>query len=561
MIVAVVVALVALLLPVRLTAGWLEGSAMPSDALMAGVWTLKVALGATAVALGWLSRVGWSREAAGRTPVPEASVPSTGLQGGLTAISPGTLALILVVVGAALRLYGIGTELWHDEIDTITRYAPLSLRELLTTYQSQNQHPLYLLLAKIAYDAVGAEWAVRLPAVAFGVGSLWAAYVFARRYASIAEALLCVLFLTVSYHHVWFSQNARGYSAMLFFTLLGTIAFMRLAQEDERHPVRMAVLYAVCMALAAYTHLTSVLIAVGHGVAWLLSTPWRGSTRVRGGWWWPGAALVLAAIVTIDLYALILPQVLSEVLRPTLAGVEVEWTSPWWLLGETVRVLGEGVPGGPLIVVAALVVLAIGVVSYARQSRLLVLLMFCPVVVTGVTLVAMRHNLWPRFFFFAAAFVVLAALRGGFVLVRAVLGARGHAVATGLAAVVAGLSVVILPRAWLPKQQYLAAARFVEEQRQPGDQVVALGLAAAIYRTRGIGSDWRLDPPRDTLLALEHSSRRLWVVYTFAVHLEAVHPDLAERVGQPPYREVRVFPATVGGGELRVLLNDSAPIP
>src|SRR5690606_28335888 len=97
MIVAVVVALVALLLPVRLTAGWLEGSAMPSDALMAGVWTLKVALGATAVALGWLSRVGWSREAAGRTPVPEASVPSTGLQGGLTAISPGTLALILVV--------------------------------------------------------------------------------------------------------------------------------------------------------------------------------------------------------------------------------------------------------------------------------------------------------------------------------------------------------------------------------------------------------------------------------------------------------------------------------
>ena len=115
----------------------------------------------------------------------------------------------------------------------------------------------------------------------------------------------------------------------------------------------------------------------------------------------------------------------------------------------------------------------------------------------------------------------------------------------------------MLPRAWQPKQQYLAASRFVEAERLPGDRVVALGVAAGVYKLRGAPSDWAFSPTLDQLTAIEQSSRRTWVIYTFPVHLRALHGDVAQHVAPPSYREVRIFSATVGGGELRVLLREA----
>lgn len=539
-------AAVALLLPVSATARWL-GPEAGVAARVTGIWLFKATLLAVAAAAA-LTAYASARDARPERPTAAPRDPST-----VRLIVAGILVAALLV-----RLIHLDAELWYDEIETLVRYVSLPVNHILGTYDSQNQHPLYSLLARVAWVATGGDdWSIRLPAVLFGVASLWAAYRFAKGVVSRTEAVLVMLILAVSYHHVWFSQNARGYTAMLFFTILATHTLLRLVDGKEP-PARLAWAYAGWMALATFTHLTAALVAVGHALALVSALAWRRDLR-----WlrWPAAALALSGLLTVLLYAPILPQLVPVVLAPTMEGVEVEWTSGRWFLGEMFRVLASGVPGGLATVAVAVTVLSIGVASCWRQSRLLVLACLWPIVVTLVTMLALGHNLWPRFFFFAAAFIVLFAVRGGFTLVRFVLPRRAEAVALGGAVAVAALSAVTVPRAWQPKQQFLAAAQFVGTERQPGDAVVAVDMAAFAYDMRGRPAGWVSVSTVEELQALESQATRLWLLTTFSTHLRALSPELAAHVAAPAYREVRVFPATVGGGEIRVMLHDSGVSP
>jgi 4-amino-4-deoxy-L-arabinose transferase-like glycosyltransferase len=536
----------AVLLPVDGTARWMHATytATP-DQVRAGILVLKLGTGVLALVALAISRLG--------LPVaPTAGLPAPAPRDAAAWRMVGALLIVALV----LRIYRLDTELWIDEIQLRVRYAPLEFRQILSTYDSQNHQPLYTIFAHFALLATGgADWAVRVPAVLFGVASIWALWWWARRVTTTSEAVLGVFLLAVSYHHVWFSQNARGYTAMMFMIIVATGLFRNLL-EGHPNPRRLAWGYALCVALATYTHLTVALIAVGHALTVLLVTRWR-SPDSRARALWCGIALALSAVVTVSLYAPILPQVWAKVTAPTMEGVSVEWTGAGWMVTEALRVLGEGVPGGVLTVMVALSALAVGVASYWRQSRTTTLLMFLPVLVTMVALVATKHNLWPRFFFFASGFIVLAALRGGFVLVRAVLRWRPDRVALAGATAIGLLSLTTVPRAWQPKQQFRAARDFVEQERLPGDQVVALDIASHVYLLRGWAPTWGFTTRLTTLRESERSAKRTWVVYTLPTRLRAVAPETFEYISPPRYRLVRTFPATIGGGEIQVLLHDS----
>lgn len=525
----------------RLLPGAFEAS--PAD-LRAGAWILKTALAVLALAAMLLRR----------PPDPEPSPPS----GAGPVPRWEWLALgALVLVAAGLRLYRLDTELWMDEIFLRARYVPLEVGQLLSTYDTQNHQPFYTILARLAWLAAGgADWALRLPAVLFGVASVAAAWHFARRLGVTgAEAILAAAVLTASYHHVWFSQNARGYTAMLCLTIPATALFHALCRGEGRAR-RQAWAYAALMALATWTHLTAALIAVGHALALALTTRWTTAEGRRRALW-PVTALALSALVTVTLYAPMLPQVVRQLSTPTMEGVEVEWTGAGWMLREALRVLSAGIPGGILTVAVAAAVLGVGVASLWRRSRLATLLMFLPVLVTLMAVVAAGHNLWPRFFFFAAAFIVVAAIRGGWVLVHWLVRWRPAAVATGGAAAVAAMSLLTVPRAWQPKQQFQAAYDFAEAERRPGDEVVALDIAYHVYFLQGKGGNWRFTSSLTMLGDAERSGPRTWVVYTLPARLRAVAPALFDYLAPPRYELIRTFPATVGGGEIHVLRHDA----
>src|SRR5262245_30195631 len=71
------------------------------------------------------------------------------------------LAGILAAATAA-RIHGLNEGLWLDEILTVVHYARAPFGEIITTYESQNQHFLFSLLAHTSFLLFGeSPWALR----------------------------------------------------------------------------------------------------------------------------------------------------------------------------------------------------------------------------------------------------------------------------------------------------------------------------------------------------------------------------------------------------------------
>jgi mannosyltransferase len=539
-------ALLALLLPVDAVAVGLAGASSPMlDLVRTGVWCFKAGLLLHAILLVVIPRLGIVQ---GRSA---ALSPMTATPVRKTPQWEWAIMAAIVLVGALLRVYQLPNGLWFDEIQTLVEYVRDPMGQILTTYDSQNQHLFYSVLARISFNVMGeSALALRLPAAALGIASIWAAYLFGRLVTSRSEAVLAAAFLAFSYHHVWFSQNARGYTGLLLWTLLGSACFLRLLTGRYQRPWGLAILYGLCMALAAYTHITAVLVAVAHFIVWLVlylrAKPPRGLDS-----WIPFLGIVFAATLTLQLYALVLPQVFGTVLHPPKGAATTEWQSPIWFLTEAVRGLGQGVPGGWLTLGAGIIVVAAGLFSYWKRSRAVVAVMLLPAFVSGVALLALQHNLWPRFFFFSAGFAILIVIRGGFALVEWILPRRFRLVAPIVTALVILASAMTVPRAWYPKQDFTRASEFLEEVVRPGDSVVTVDLTRFPYQDY-YRKTYRPVDSLAQLEAIESSDGHTWVLYTFPIRLAAVAPDIWSRLEQQ-YSTAATFPGTIGGGAIVVM--------
>ncbi|MGH7657955.1 MAG: glycosyltransferase family 39 protein, partial [Gemmatimonadales bacterium] len=297
---AVALVLAALLLPPNDLAVTVADPALAAQ-VGSGLWILKAALFFLAVLVGcWgVFRFG---EGESLTALGERVQPT---RGELWAVGGFILA------GALLRLTDLGTGLWYDEIETLVNYVRLPLGQIVTTYDSQNNHLFYSILARISFLIFGeSAWALRLPAALMGIASLWAAWRFARRAGGRVEGMLVLALLTFSYQHVWFSQNARGYTGLLLFTLLGSFAFLELLGGPAERRRRDVAIYAITMAFATWTHVTGAFVVLAHGLIWTVLSL-RGGRRGRMA---PLAAMVLAGFGSILLYAPVLPQLFGTIL-------------------------------------------------------------------------------------------------------------------------------------------------------------------------------------------------------------------------------------------------------
>ena len=471
-----------------------------------------------------------------------------------------TILLAVLVAALGLRMYGLDQGLWYDEIQTLVDYVRLPLGRLLTTYDSQNQHLLYSLLARISISGLGeSAIALRLPAALLGIASLVALYYLAIRVTSRREALLATALLAFSYHHVWFSQNARGYTGLMFWTILGTLFFFRLLEGERTGWVLLG--YGLSMSLAVYTHLTAGIVVATHVIVWLVRVAGRRNMTNAdpADWWFPLAGLGLAGSVTLLLYGPVLPQLKATVLHPPGSGtVTTEWQNPLWLLAEAASGLERGLPGGWLTVAGGAIVCALGFVSYWRRNRLLVLLMTLPVVLTAAAVVAMRHNLWPRFFFFAAGFAALLVLRGIFDLASRLAGSRGERLATVVVVLVIALSGWTVRRAWVAKQDYAGARAFVTSHAGPSDAIAVTDLTTYPLQ-RYYGERWPAVSSAEELQALERSHPTVWILYTFPVRLQAVSQDLWARITRE-YQNAASFPGSVAGGAIIVMRRNSRAV-
>lgn len=469
----------------------------------------------------------------------------------------GGAVLAAILAGAVLvRAIGLGSDLWHDEIFTLIDFVRSPALRIWTEYTDDNQHLLYSLLAHASISALGeSAAALRLPALLFGVASVWATFRLGALLFERRAALFGAAFVAFTYHAVSFSQNGRGYTGILLATTLGSELFLR-GLARPRAATWLA--YAGTIALGMALHLTLGFVALAHGLVWLalaLRSPdkrWQTLLPPLGG-------LALAGTLTLLCYAPALPQVVAFYQLPA-AGVTtaaVAWKSPLWLVAEALRGLGLGVALGSLGLAFAALPFCISGLALLRRTPAAAFLFVLPGALLLGTLIALERNLWPRFFLNAYGFAALLGadgmLRLGAALAPRLPARLAPLAAPGLALllVCAGAAAPPLPRLWtLPKQDLTGARDYVRAHAAPGDAIVGVDLA---------GEDYAAYYAPEFALALSlpelegHAARegRTWVLYTLGEYIAARDPALW-RALERDFAEVAAFPGTLGGGTIVV---------
>ncbi len=463
---------------------------------------------------------------------------------------------LLTVVAGALRLYRLDSCLWFDEIDTLVNIVREPLPKIVTMFSSQNQHMFFSVLAHGSILTFGeSEAALRLPSALFGLASLWALFLLGRKTLGVRESLLACGVTCFSYHHVWFSQNARGYMGLLFFTLLATWLW---TEGRSRRGAGWWVAYALAVALGAWTHMTMVFVAIAHAMLYVIADVLRSNRasatrstelRLRPLLAWP-----VSATLTLQLYALGLPEFLRSALHEV--SQPSEWTNPLWVVQETLRNLSQGGPIGGAVMACGGLLLALGWLRLYARDGAFAFAMILPGFLAGGTMLALGHNLWPRFFFFCIGFAVLLAIAGAMqaprLLPSRALTRRGRdRLGWTLSILMMAAAASMLPRNYaFPKQDFIAARDFVETEREVDDVVVGVGLAGVAYE-RLYATQWKVAQTADELRDTLADHPRLWLVYTLPIEVRAYHPGMWEVI-HAEFSKIKTFPGTLGDGAVTV---------
>jgi hypothetical protein len=485
-----------------------------------------------------------------------------GNSGKLQLTRPWVWLTAVTIVAAVLRVIGINKGLWWDEIYFLVVTVRHPLAEILARFPGDTQHPLYSVLARLSVLAFGEHaWSLRLPAVVFGVASVPLLYLLGIAVSTRNQALLAASLLAVSYHHVWFSQNARGYTMLTFWALASTLFLLQGMRTGRRGPYAA---YALASALGAYTHLTMLFVVASHvvicvGCAW---RDWKSGLGLAK-WRFALEAFFLTGGLTLLFYAPILTQVMNYFThRPSsMKGV----STPRWAMLETLRGLIRGLGSEGVLVVAALVI-ACGAWSYFRENRLALALFVLPGAFTALGAVVSRGTMYPRFFFFLIGFAVLMLVQGLVVIPRWIVAhspgasARNHpglapALSAALAAVLLVSSAYSLARNYkYPKQDFEGAIQFVDRERKTGEPVVTAG-ASTFPLLKYYAKPWDSVETVEQLREICRQDRPVWVIYTFPRYLESWSPPLADMI-RNEFTVTQVFPGTVGDGDVFVAKSE-----
>ena len=545
-------------LPIR------EGQATPP---IKGVTLLQITLVLEGLVVAWLAARQWSFARSGESDrLPddaERDVSTPGDARLFPWLYAGTIGLAI-----ALRFFRIGSDLWLDEITPIQDYGHLSPLAVVGSFLSTNNHLLNTLLTQLSTAIFGeAEWSVRLPAVLFGIATVPATYWVARMALNRRDSLAAALLLAVSYHHIFFSQNARGYSAYVFFSLVSSGLLIRGLQEDR---LRIWLLYVLAMVLDFASLLNSAFVLGAHGLVGVAAL-WM--VHRRGGSPLPLLRRLISVfaalgLLVLQLYATVLPRVYVFIKSAYVGEGSGYSLASGEFFREMARGLSAGFGPGLLLGAAPFLVLAFaGYVILWRRRWILALTLVLPLVLTAGYLIVNGLTFSPRFFIFALPLAMITAIPSIHALaslVARVLGRGRPALAPRLGAAL--LAVACLGSLWslrtyyaIPKQSYRASIAYLEAERKPGEIVIVVYNAERGYRyyldRMGVQANGtyfyvRSVDSLDAVLA-SHRGRSSYLVITFPRSLHYLSTALESRLTDG-WTRTRGFLATVGDGAITV---------
>lgn len=181
------------------------------------------------------------------------------------------ILLFCLLIGFALRFYTFDQKsLWMDEIYTFndSRYG---LKEQLNFYKENPtylQAPLFFILTHQFYPFEKPERELRIIPLIFGILSIPMIYLLARQFSS-SIAIPCALSLAFMTYHVNLSQDARSYTFLMFFGMVGVFFFMKHLQTQKKIYLFFV---ALSFAILLHTSYSTIPFIVFSQILWFYRT-------------------------------------------------------------------------------------------------------------------------------------------------------------------------------------------------------------------------------------------------------------------------------------------------
>lgn len=283
-------------------------------------------------------------------------------------IRPGVWLTLILVLAAAMRLYGLDREgFWGDEYAQVSQYA---FPPHYTVYHALKYHafgPIDFLVGWVAYRISPSVWMLRLPAAMWGIASVALCYLLVKRLASWREGLVAAALLGLCPLQLVLSQEVRPYSVCLAFLLMTLVLFLRAHEKPSAARVAAFGIVAYLSTLTrTFTPAMFLLVIGGVLTAALLSSRSSGLRRqaLRRLW----LATLLAGLAALPMVAILIhwDEVASFADAPTPNFNEVD-VRPFHRIVDDAATLARAMIGsyGPLVLGLAVA----GVIMVVRGRR------------------------------------------------------------------------------------------------------------------------------------------------------------------------------------------------
>ncbi|TEU15322.1 MAG: hypothetical protein E3J21_13510 [Anaerolineales bacterium] len=190
------------------------------------------------------------------------------------------LILSLIILAFALRLHQLDAKsIWFDESHSLNR-ASLDLLSIASgkqiwgdrVVQDTTHVPFYFFLLHFFIKLAGdSDFTLRFLSVIFGVLTVPLIHFMGKKLCHARVGLWAALLATFSPFYLWYSQEARMYTLLVFLGLLSVFCLLRAIDEDK---VGWYATYALTATAMLYTSLFSFGLFAFEGLVGLLAA-WR----------------------------------------------------------------------------------------------------------------------------------------------------------------------------------------------------------------------------------------------------------------------------------------------
>jgi uncharacterized membrane protein len=180
-----------------------------------------------------------------------------------------TIALLLILLAAALRLYHITFQsLWYDEVFSVVFSSAANSELLFATLRGDFHPPFYFVTLRYwlalcgVNGGVNSDGAARLLSALIGVGGVALLWLFVRERLVTSFRATALIIAATSLTFIWYSQEVRQYGLLLMFGTAALHSTVRLLRGDRYSCLYCTLSYTALI----YTHYAGLL---AFGAAWM----------------------------------------------------------------------------------------------------------------------------------------------------------------------------------------------------------------------------------------------------------------------------------------------------